>query len=285
MRLQRTVKETVVLEGKGIHSGDDVRIKIKSAPVDTGIVFIRTDLENSPFIAANIINLAGYSGSLRCTSLEKNGVSINTVEHLMAALNNLAIDNAAIEIDNQELPALDGSALDYALSLVRVGSTEQDKVKKEFGLAEAVWCRDKDALLAAIPSENFSITYFLKYNGLPYMTQCAEFSFDSVEERHERFIHDIAPARTFCLEREVALILDKGLARGGDYSNALVLKASDGSPVQNEFRLDSEPARHKIIDLLGDLALLNADIRAHIIGIKSGHSLNRELLKKLEKLL
>ncbi|MBL7071072.1 MAG: UDP-3-O-[3-hydroxymyristoyl] N-acetylglucosamine deacetylase [Candidatus Omnitrophica bacterium] len=285
MRYQRTIKNPVTLKGKGIHSGDDVTLTIKNAPADTGIIFFRSDLKQKPAIAANVSNLADYSGDLRCTSLEKNGTSINTIEHLMAALSNLNIDNAAIEIDNQELPAMDGGALDYTLNIKKAGILEQDKEKKEFYLREAVWCREGDALLTAVPSESLNISYLLKYDGLSYMTQCADFSFASIEEREELFTKEIAPARTFCLEKELAHILERGLGKGGDYKNSLVLNAQDGNPVGNEFKFINEPARHKVVDLLGDLALLGADIKAHIIGIRSGHSLNKELLKKLEKRL
>lgn len=285
MRRQSTIRDAVTLEGKGIHGGNNVRLVIKRAPVDTGIIFVRTDLQGRPAIAANTSNLADYSGDLRCSSIEKDGVSINTIEHLMAALNNLNIDNAEIEIDNQELPALDGSALGYALALQKGGSLEQERERREFLLKDAVWCRDGDALLAAIPNENFGVSYLLKYDGAEHMTQCADFSFGSFEEKEEIFIKEIAPARTFCLEREVASILERGLGKGGDYENALILRAGDGSPAENEFRFANEPARHKIVDLLGDLALLNLDLKAHIIGIRSGHRLNREFLKKLERLL
>lgn len=285
MRLQRTIKDAVLLEGKGIHSGDDVRLKIKSAPADTGIVFIRTDLKRSPSVPADVSNLAAYSGDFRCTSIESDGVSVNTIEHLMAALSNLHVDNAAVEIDNQELPAMDGGALDYALSIRKAGIVEQDKEKRELCLKEALWCRQQDALLVAVPSDRLNISYLLEYDGLSYMTQCADFSFGSAGEREELFTREMAPARTFCLEREVAHILQKGLGKGGDYKNSLILRGTDGSPVENEFIFANEPARHKVVDLLGDLALLNADLKAHVIGIRSGHSLNKELLKKLEKQL
>jgi len=282
MRLQRTIKETVVLKGKGIHSGEDVRLTVRRAPVDTGIIFIRTDLKNRPAIAANVSNLASYSGYHRCTSIEKNGASVYTIEHIMAAFGSLNIDNAEIEIDNRELPALDGSALDYILRLKRAGILEQDKEKRVLFLKDALWCNDKDASLIAIPSENFSISCLLKYDGSESITQCAAFSFDSTEKK-DIFIKEIAPARTFCLESEAADILNRGLGKGANYRNTLVIK--DGKPIENEFRFANEPARHKIIDLLGDLSLLNVEIKAHIIGIRSGHSLNEKLLRKLEKLL
>src|SRR4030042_1958496 len=131
MRFQRTVKETVVLEGKGIHSGENIKLTIKKAPVDTGIIFIRTDLKNKPAVAANVTNLLNHSNDRRCTAVEKNGASAYTIEHIMAALSSLNIDNAEIEIDNRELPALDGSALEYALAIKKAGALAQNKQKRE----------------------------------------------------------------------------------------------------------------------------------------------------------
>jgi len=283
MRFQRTVKKAVVLEGAGIHSGNKVRLTIKKSPVDTGIIFIRTDIKKRPTIAATVSNLANYSGSLRCTSIEKNGVSVYTIEHLMAALSSLNIDNAEVEVDNAELPVLDGSALDYTSKLRKAGGLEQKKEKKEFVLKNPIWYREKDALLIAVPNKNFSISYLLKYAGMEYMTQCADFSFDGAEKKRDLFTKEIAPARTFCLYSEVSHILKKGLGKGGSYENTLVIKS--GKPIKNKFRFRDEPARHKILDLLGDLALLNAEIKAHIIGIRSGHSLNVRLLKRLAELI
>jgi UDP-3-O-acyl-N-acetylglucosamine deacetylase len=186
-------------------------------------------------------------------------------------------------VDNRELPALDGSALGYVLELQTAGTLEQDKEKRKLFLKEAVWCSDKDALLTAIPCENFRISYFLKYGGAEHISQYADFSFDCEEKKRDIFIKEIAPARTFCLETEVVDIQQKDLGKGGSYENVLVLR--NGRPLKNEFRFVNELARHKIIDLLGDLFLLNAEIKAHIIGVRSGHALNAKLLKKLEKLI
>jgi len=283
MKFQGTVKQDVTLEGKGIHSGADVKLKIKNAPVDTGVIFIRTDLSDRPVIPAVVSNLSVSSRNLRRTSIEKNGISVFTVEHLLAALAALGIDNAEIEIDNTELPVLDGSALPYTSELQRVGRLSQKKEKKELVLKNAVWCADGDALLAAIPSENFNISYLLEGDTTEFMAQCANFSFGPTGEMEDIFVREIAPARTFCMESEVAHILAMGLGKGGNYENNLVIKNS--KPINNEFRFDNEPARHKVLDLLGDLALLRAGPKAHVVGIRSGHSLNAKFLRKLEKLL
>lgn len=277
MRLQRTIKNSVTLEGRGIHTGGKVRVTIKNAPPDAGINFIRKDLKGSPRVLADVSNLRDYSTKLRCTALGKDGALIHTVEHLMAALHCLNIDNADIEIDSAEPPALDGSALGYAEAIQKAGSAEQDKQKKEFLLKSAVWGEASGAFLIALPHNILKVSYLLHYRGGDISSEYAEFSLDSGKENI--FINEIAPARTFCLYKEAFLIKALGLGKGSGLGNALVIKG--GRPIKNEFRLKDEPARHKILDLLGDLALLNRDIKAHIIGVKSGHSLNAQLIKRL----
>ena len=282
MKHQLTVKKTITLKGKGIHTGADIKLKIKEAPANTGIVFIRTDLEKKPAIEACVSNLSPDSGSLRCTLIEKNGASVYTTEHLMAALTLFGINNAIIEIDNKELPALDGSALDYVKELQKAGTLEQEGEKKELILKNTVSCEGEGALLTAIPSENLSISYVLRYDTEEHMTQCANFSFEDSAKKKDIFVKEIAPARTGCFENEVEDIIKRGLGKGGNYKNALIIK--EGRPIQNEFRFPNELARHKILDLLGDLALLGREVKAHIIGVKSGHSLNARLLRELARL-
>ncbi|MEA3305875.1 MAG: UDP-3-O-acyl-N-acetylglucosamine deacetylase [Candidatus Omnitrophota bacterium] len=283
MRLQRTIKQVVVLKGKGIHNGEDVTLTIRSAPVDTGINFIRTDLKEKPAVEANVSNLSDYSGNLRRTSIEKDSIPVHMIEHLMAALSSLNIDNAEIEINNSELPILDGSALDYARELRKTDSLEQEKEKKELILKDAAWCADDGLLLIALPHKSFRVSYLLEYGDAGMAAQYADFTFNNAEEKKKLFVEKIAPARTFCMEREVKDILAKGLGKGASYKNTLVIK--NGRPLQNELRSKNELARHKIMDLLGDISLLDAEIKAHIIGIRSGHSLNIKLLKKLKSLL
>lgn len=283
MRPQRTIKCSVTLEGKGIHAGRGVKVVIKSAPPDAGIRFVRTDLKGSPSITADVSNISNYSNKLRCTSLGKDKTIVHTAEHLLAALNGLNIDNADIEIDDIEPPILDGSALVYAAEINKTGSIEQDKNRRELCVEEAVWEKGDDALLIAIPSNTFKVSYMLHYDEPDFPAQYVEFSLDAGKMKEEIFLKEIAPARTYCMEKEVALIMALGLGRGADYKTALVIK--NGKPVENDFRLKDEPARHKVLDLLGDLSLLNAEIKAHVIGIKSGHALNAKFVKKLAKYL
>lgn len=283
MRRQKTIKRPAIFEGKGIHTGRGVKLVIKSAPADTGIRFTRTDLKDKPVIPADISSLSGHSNKLRCTSLEEGAAVVHTVEHLLAALNGMDIDNADIEIDNIEPPMLDGSALIYAEGIKSAGSVAQDKDKKQLCMGEAVWEKDGGALLVALPDDCLRISYLLEYDEPDFPAQYADFTFDSGKDKENIFLKEIAPARTFCLEREVALIMKLGLGKGADIATALVIK--NGAPLKNKFKLKNEPARHKILDLLGDIFLLNADIKAHIIAVKSGHSLNAKLIKKLAKYL
>jgi UDP-3-O-acyl N-acetylglucosamine deacetylase len=283
VRLQRTIKNPVTLEGRGIHTGGRVKLTIKGAPADTGIRFIMTDLKGRPSLKAEISNLLDYSNKQRCTSLRKGAAAVYTIEHLIAALNGLNIDNAEIEIDNREPPGLDGSALDYASAIQKAGSVEQERVRKELLLKEAVWEEAKGAFLIAFPNANFRISYLLHYNDPAFPLEYADFSFNSEQDKEKVFLNDIAPARTYCLYKEAFLIKAIGLGKGSWLDNALVIK--NGKPIRNKFRLKDEPARHKILDLLGDLSLLNADIKAHIIGVKSGHALNAKFVRKLATLL
>lgn len=281
MRPQRTVKRPVTLEGKGIHTGRSAKVIINSAPADAGIRFIRTDLKDRPSVTADASNLSDYSNKLRCTALGKNKVLVHTVEHLLAALNGVNIDNADVEINGAEPPMLDGSALIYAAEIKKAGSVEQDKEKKELRIKETVWEKDGGAVLMALPSGVFKISYLLDYGKPDFPAQYVEFSFGRDEE--DIFMKEIAPARTYCLAKEVALIKVLGLGKGAGLADALVIK--NNKPIKNKFRLKDEPARHKVLDLLGDLSLLNAEISAHVIAVRSGHALNAKLVKKISKLM
>ena len=282
MRLQRTIRQSAKFRGKGIHTGREVSLAVHGAAEDSGLVFTRVDLDEKVSIRASVENLCSDAGGLRCTCIEKSGARVMTVEHILAALNSLNIDNAAIEIDSEELPALDGSALEYANAFTEAGTIEQKSERPQLALKEMLSVKDDKAILLAVPSDRFSVSYALDFleSGI---TQFAEFAYKNDEEKEELFKSTIAPARTFCRESEVAGILESGLGKGGDYSNTLVIK--DGRPVNNEYRMHDEPAHHKILDILGDLALLNKDIKAHIIAVKSGHALNLELVRRLYEVL
>jgi len=282
MRFQRTLKTAVAFEGVGLHSGKRVSLKVTPAPAGSGIVFARCDGAGGE-VLADCGALGGESGpgmraSSRCTSLVRGQTKVRTVEHLLAALYGLSIDNAKIEIDSEELPVLDGSAAEFALRLEEASCAEQERERREFILKKSVILHERGRVIVALPSESLRLTYIMDIPSCG-LTGCVDFRFADAEAKKKIFMEHIAPARTFCPEDEVAGILEAGLGKGGTYENNLVIR--DGSPVENEFRMPDEPARHKILDLLGDLSVLGADIKASVTGIGSGHALNGKLVKRL----
>lgn len=275
---QRTIKNQIALEGVGLQTGNKVHLNLKSSPANSGINFIRTDLQNKPLLNIQSIDLESSGSALRRTALSLGGLEIQTIEHFMAALAGLGIDNIMVELDNAELPGLDGSAKEFLEALKKSGIAEQDAPKKILKVKEPVWCGKGEGMLAIFPDDNFKISYTLSYKNKSIGTQ-----FLSLSVNEDTFESDIAPARTFCLEEEAAALLKIGLGKGANYNNTLVM-GKDG-PVKNVLRFPDEPVRHKILDLIGDLYLLGAPIQGHVIAIKSGHALNMELVKKLKSKL
>jgi UDP-3-O-acyl N-acetylglucosamine deacetylase len=199
-------------------------------------------------------------------------MQIQTTEHLLAALSGLSIDNIEIEIDNVELPGLDGSAIGFAEAIRGAGIVEQPADKSVIAPAEALWCRDADSAIVLLPDEGFRVSYTLHYPGIG--TQ-----YFSVEVTEKGFMEDVAPARTFCSELEAMELLKRGLGKGANYENTLVMGST--GPINNRLRFPDEPARHKALDLIGDLYLAGPAIKARVIAVKSGHRLNMEMVRLL----
>ena len=277
VKKQRTVKEPVTIEGIGLQTGKKVTLSLKSSPANSGISFIRTDLPDKPLLDLRSINLGDSGSEERRTTLGFGPLKIQTTEHLLAALSGFSIDNAVIELDNVELPGLDGSAKGFVDILKRSGSLEQDSPKKYLKVDKVVWCGTKESLIAVFPDEEFRVSYTLSYNNPGIGTQ-----FYSITLNESNFEKDIAPARTFCLEEEAAELLKRGLGKGASYDNTLVMSKS--GPVKTTLRFPDEPVRHKILDLIGDLYILGIPVIGHVVAIKSGHGLNMELVKKLKNL-
>jgi len=277
MEKQKTINQAVSLSGIGIHSGDKVNIKFLPAPENAGINFIRVDLPKQPVIKAGIENVLMLSNhnSLRHTSLEKEGVRIKTIEHLMAALYGLEIDNIYIEIDGEEVPALDGSGQEFYNALMKAGIKQQDCLRKIFIIKEPLWIEENGATLAALPCSEFKISYTLSYNHPLLKSQ-----FLSLYITPDAFYKELAGARTFCLEEEANGLLEKGLGKGADYSNTLVV-GKEGV-IGNKLRFEDEFVRHKILDLVGDLYLLGMPIKGHFVALRSGHYLNIKILDKIK---
>lgn len=273
---QRTIKNTVALEGIGLQTGSRTRLTFKGSSAGSGIEFVRTDLADRPSLNLRSIDLTGSASRERRTALSIGPMEIQTIEHLLAALSGLSIDNIIVELDNVELPGLDGSALSFTEAIKKAGIVEQDEPRKVLKIEEPIWVREKDSFLGVFPGEGFNVSYTLSYERPALGTQY--FSADITEEN---FVKEIAPARTFCLEEEAAELLKRGLGKGANYENTLVMGKS--GPLNNKLRFPNEPVRHKVLDLIGDLYLLGMKIEGNVVAIKSGHKLNMEMVKKLRR--
>jgi len=274
MEKQHTIAKQISIKGTGLHTGNKVNLTFKPAPADNGINFIRVDLANSPVVKACVENVSSQDGSLRFSHLEKNGVQIYTVEHLLAGLFGLGIDNLDIEIDNSEVCGLDGSSKGFIEAIAAAGICEQEKERKYISVKEPVMVQDAGASIAIFPSDKLKISYTLDYNNHFIKSDFLEIVVGS-----DLFKNDIAPARTFCLEEEVEELRKKGLGKGANYDNALVVGKK--GVINNELRFEDEFVRHKVLDLLGDLYILGQPLKGHIIALKSGHSLNLKMVKKI----
>jgi len=275
MKRQKTIEKEVSLSGKGIHTASKVNIRFKPAREDTGIVFIRTDLKDKPAIKAKIDSLFLPASGTRHTSIGDERAHIQTIEHLMAVLCGLGIDNIYVEIDGKEVPAMDGSGRDFYEALSKAGIKEQEAEKQYYLIREPIIVEENNAILAAFPAEEFKISYTLDYKHPLIKTQ-----FLSIEINEQNFKNELVSARTFCLEEEAKSVLDLGLGKGADYSNTLVV--GKNGVINNTLRFEDEFVRHKILDLMGDLYLLGSSLKGHFIGLRSGHSLNLKMLNRIK---
>jgi UDP-3-O-[3-hydroxymyristoyl] N-acetylglucosamine deacetylase/3-hydroxyacyl-[acyl-carrier-protein] dehydratase len=244
------------------------------APQGTGVEFLRTDVPDSPPIPANI---AYHSAKERRTRLVRGTAEVDTVEHLLAVCTGLGVDNLTVELDGPELPGLDGSAAEYVRLFQQAGIVEQAAEAREFRLEQPVYVRQGAATLVALPTEKPALT-------LQYVASFDEPGVDGgsfqLDLSPETFGREIAPDRTFCLASEVEALQKAGFGKGATRENTVVL----GDPAM-QLRLPNEPVRHKLLDLLGDLHLLGADLHAHIIATRSGHATNAELVRRLLDLM
>ena len=271
---QKTIKNPVVIEGRGLQTGAKTKLILKGSPANSGINFIRTDLPDTPVINIQSLSFDGSDIKQRRTVIGTGPAEIQTTEHLLAALSGLGISNVVVEISGRELPGLDGSARDYVDALDRADVVEQDPLVHKLVIERPVWCGNRDSFLAAFPHSGLRISYFLSYPEPSIGDQ-----FLSLEISEEVFRREIAPARTFCVKKETLLLLALGFGRGADHNNTLIM--GKGGPFKNALRFTDEHVRHKILDLIGDLSLTGMPIEGHVVAVKSGHSLNMELVKKL----
>ena len=271
---QKTIKNPAKISGVGLHTGNRVKLLFKPAPVNSGISFVRVDLADKPAIKVDCGNLMDSLQSLRRTSLGNDGAEVQTIEHLMAVLSGLQIDNLLIELDNNEIPGMDGSGIEFLKVLKEAGIIEQEAVKKSYTIKEPIWVEEEGSLLVALPSNDYSIRYTLSYEHPLLKAQYMGLTINP-----EAFENELAASRTFCLQEEAGDLQGKGLGRGANYENTLVVGERD--VIKNRLRFNDEFVRHKILDLIGDLFLLGAPLKARIMAIKSGHSLNLKLVKKI----
>ncbi len=273
---QKTIKKEVSISGIGLHTGVKVNVRFVPGEVDSGINFVRVDLPNKPVIQAIPSNLLESAGIPRCTSLTSNGAVIHTVEHLMSVLCGLGITNLVVECDAEELPALDGSGIDFFNILKQAGILEQNKEVSFFKVTTHIGVEENGSLIYIVPSDDFRVSYTLDYDN-----PCLGSQFFSLVVTPENFQQHIVSCRTFCLEDEVEELRSKGLGKGATYTNTLVV-GKDGVK-ENTLRFPDEFARHKILDLIGDFYLLGIPVKGHVIAVKSGHDLNMKLLKKIAR--
>ena len=274
MEKQQTIKKEVTIEGIGLHTGEKVKLRFKPADVNTGINFVRIDSPQKVQIQAHISNILDLNQLPRRTSIGKDNIEVHTIEHLMAALAGLGIDNILVEIDNIEVPGLDGSGIAFVDILKEAGIQGQDALRKYFSVKEPICIEENDSTIAILPYSSYKISYTLNYSHHFLKTQ-----FLSLEINPETFKKDIASYRTFVLQEEIDELKKLGLGKGASYDNTLVI-TKEGVK-NNTLRSDDEFVRHKILDLIGDLYLINAPLRAHVIALKSGHPLNIKLIKKI----
>jgi UDP-3-O-[3-hydroxymyristoyl] N-acetylglucosamine deacetylase len=270
MRLQRTLKQKVSFEGIGLHTGRYSKVHLKPAPRDTGIIFIRTDKELAIKASIGSVTDTAFSTTLGC-----NGIKIRTVEHILAALAGLGIDNLIIEVNGPEIPILDGSSMELTSLILKGGIAKQSKKRPYIRITNPVVLSDGHAEIAALPHNGLRITYRIHFKHHILGEQNL-----SLELTEENFAMEIAPARTFGFLKDVEYLKANGFARGGSFDNAIIL-GEDGILNSSGLRFKDEFVRHKILDLIGDLSLSGFPIYGHIIANKSGHTTNMKFLKKL----
>jgi len=274
LKLQKTIKSESKMHGLGLFGGEETKLVFRPAPANSGIAFIRTDIPEPVRISAVASNIAERS---RRTTIKKGAVSIETIEHCLAAVNALEIDNVIVEVNGSELPAPDCSSAEYFKVLKRAGLVEQNVSRKEFVIQKPITITAGDTCVYALPyaDDGLNLTYDLDYGGHTGIGR----QIFSCRLTPESFEKNLAPARTFLLEAEAKQFQSRGMGTHISPRDLLVIN-SDG-PIKNNYRFPDECVRHKIVDLIGDLTLVGRAIKGRIVAYKSGHALNQQLARKL----
>ena len=271
IRFQRTIKNEVQCEGIGLHSGVPVKMRIKPATIDSGITFVRTDLGNREIVA----KAANTAATSYATTLSQNGAAVKTVEHLLAALAGLNVDNALIEIDGEEVPIMDGSAAAFVRLVADAGILTQKKFQPLLKIVKPIFVREGNKQIALWPAEAPSVSYFIDFDHPLLREQSLQYA-----PSEESFLREVADARTFGFLSDVKTLQANGLAKGASLDNAVAL-GEDSVLNKEGLRYRDEFVRHKILDLIGDFSLVGMPIIGHIVAHKSGHALNAQMVNKL----
>lgn len=296
---QHTIKERVSVQGVGLHTGVTTTMTFCPAAPDHGIKFQRIDLPEKPIVEADADLVVDVS---RGTTIEKNGARVGTIEHTLAALMGLEIDNVLIEIDGPECPIMDGSSLPFIETIEKVGLEEQNALRNFFEVPQSITYRDKEnnVEIAALPLDDYRVTVMIDYNSPVLGSQHATLN------RIEDFKAEVSSSRTFCFLHELEQLYQANLIRGGDLNNAIVVVdrevkegeldyladlfnkpkvsvQSEGILNNVELRHNNEPARHKLLDMVGDLALAGRPLKAQILAARPGHASNVAFAKKLKR--
>jgi UDP-3-O-acyl N-acetylglucosamine deacetylase len=273
-RCQQTIARAAEVQGIGYVTGKMVRLRFRPAPASTGVVFVRTDLGAQACIAADVDNV---TGTARRTTLGRQPVQVGLVEHVLAALAGLRIDNCYVDLDAPEPPGLDGSADAFVKALLYAGTVTQPQRRAIWTTEQPISYGDDEATITLHPPENceLRVSYLLDYgheSPIPWQTSTQAIT-------PGEFVSQIATCRTFVTDQEALMLQQQGLGSRTGVTD-LVVFGKDG-PIQNRLRFANEPARHKILDILGDLSLIGCDLRGHIVAYRSGHPHNIELVRRL----
>jgi UDP-3-O-[3-hydroxymyristoyl] N-acetylglucosamine deacetylase / 3-hydroxyacyl-[acyl-carrier-protein] dehydratase len=296
---QHTIKEEISISGAGIHTGQSVTMVVKPAAPNAGISFQRVDLPGKPIVKADVDFVVETN---RSTTIENNGARVSTIEHLMASLVGMGVDNALVKIDGEEVPILDGSAEPFVEALEKVGTEQQNAAKVYYSIEQNITFVDdeKKVEMVALPYHQYRINTLIDFNSPVLGTQHA--ALKNISD----FKKEIAPCRTFCFFHELEWLISNNLIKGGDINNAIVVVDKEVTPQQVEkiskvfhkrdvqissegilnnleLRFPNEPARHKLLDVVGDLALVGMPFKAHIIANRPGHSSNVQFAKKIKE--
>lgn len=274
MILQKTLSDSIETSGIGLHTGVQVNLKLKPAPPNTGYVFVRTDLDDFEIPAhVEFVSHCSYA-----TTLMRKGVMLSTVEHLLAALRGVGLDNCFIEIDNIEMPIMDGSSENFLEMIERAGTVEQNQPKRFLKVLKKIEFEQGDRKITIEPSDVYEIECLIDFPHPLIHIQTYKFAL-----KNGSFGREIGAARTFGFTHEIEMLKKANLALGGSLDNAIVLETGGGMLNEKPLRFQDEFVRHKILDIIGDLALLGLPVLGKVSARKSGHAVHTALMSKLLK--